>query len=171
MDLKDLGKQIINLGAPALGMAIAGPAGAAIATTIAAKFNSPSTRPEDILKAFQADPEAQIKLKQIESDENVKLQELAHQEIDTRITAQVADLANARDANVKRNDNTARNLAYIIYVEFILCSIYFMWLSATPHDHIDSIEGDIIKQIFLIISVSFAAVNVFYFGSKFLNSN
>ena len=73
----ELGESIIKIGAPLLGTAIGGPFGGSIAAIVAEKFGVNSNVPDEIKKAIQADPEAAIKLKQIESEERVRLKELA----------------------------------------------------------------------------------------------
>lgn len=76
MDWKALGKKIAGTGATLLGGAVGGPAGASLAGSIASKLGLTSDDPAEIARALDQDPEAAAKLKQIESEERVRLQEL-----------------------------------------------------------------------------------------------
>jgi hypothetical protein len=167
MDLKDLGKTIVSLGAPALGMALGGAPGAALAATLAAKFNSASSSSDDILKAITQDPQAEIKLKEIESQERIALQAYATDLLKTQITTEEADRASAREADVARKDFTARNLAYLITTFFFTFVIYFMWLAVTPHDVIDGNETTIINYILGVLTTTFTAIVSFYYGATY----
>lgn len=62
--------------APTLGNLLGGPAGASIGTLIATTLGVENT-PEGVSEALRINPEAAIKLAEIESNQKVKLQELA----------------------------------------------------------------------------------------------
>jgi hypothetical protein len=170
MDLKELGQSIVKYGAPALGMALGGAPGAALAASLAAKFNSDSS-PEDLLKAITLDPQAEIKLKEIESQERISLQGFATDLLKTQINTEVADRASAREADVARKDFTARNLAYLITTFFFTFVIYFMWLAVTPHDAIDGNETTIINYILGVLTTTFTAIVSFYYGATYTKNN
>ncbi|KKK52351.1 hypothetical protein LCGC14_3105770, partial [marine sediment metagenome] len=75
MNWSDLGKNIIRFGAPILGGAVAGPAGAALGGTLATMFGANPEDPKDIYKKMKADPEVAVKLLQIQSNERIKIAE------------------------------------------------------------------------------------------------
>ena len=56
MNLKDIGKQAIQMGAPILGGALGGPAGAAVGAMIANQFGIDTPTPDNIMAAIKADP-------------------------------------------------------------------------------------------------------------------
>lgn len=70
MDLTSLATQLAKLGAPILGGALGGPAGAALATTIigalADAFGTPAT-PEAVGKAIETKPDAGLIVKRVEA--------------------------------------------------------------------------------------------------------
>lgn len=66
MDFSILTEKVANF-APHLGALLGGPAGAGIGALIANKFGTENT-PEAIYKAIEADPDAGLKLRQIEAD-------------------------------------------------------------------------------------------------------
>ena len=64
MDWKQVG-QSVAAAAPALGLALGGPAGGAIGSLVAAAFGVDST-PESVSKALVTDPDAAVKLQEIQ---------------------------------------------------------------------------------------------------------
>lgn len=75
MDLGD----IVSGFAPLLGGLIGGPAGAAAGKLIANVFGGDEEKPDELAKIIQADPQAALKLKEIESNNRVELQKLVLQ--------------------------------------------------------------------------------------------
>lgn len=74
MNWQDLGKQVADY-APLLGGAIAGPSGAVIGKLLASKFGT-LENPVEISEAINADPEAHMKLKEVESNNRVELERM-----------------------------------------------------------------------------------------------
>ena len=66
MNWMDIGKQAIQMGAPILGGALGGPAGAAVGAMIANQFGIDTPTPDNIMAAIKADPDAALKLREIE---------------------------------------------------------------------------------------------------------
>ena len=79
MDWKEIGKHIVKIGAPLLGTALAGPAGGAIGGVVASAFGVDPEKPDEVLQAITTDPNALVKLKEIQSANKVRLQELVIQ--------------------------------------------------------------------------------------------
>ena len=93
MDWKQVGNTAIAVGAPLLGGALFGPAGAAVGSIIAAQFGvSPDATPDQVMTAINSDPDAALKLRQIETDHTERLQELENE----RLRIETADVQNAR---------------------------------------------------------------------------
>ena len=90
MDWKDIGRSVANA-APALGVALGGPAGGAIGSIVAATFGA-SADPQAVSQAIQADPEAAVKLREIELRHAEVLGALAVQ----RAEAELLDVQHAR---------------------------------------------------------------------------
>lgn len=101
MDWSDLGKNIIKFGAPILGGVVGGPAGAALGGTIAAVFGANPGDPKDIYKKMKSDPDAAVKLLQIQSNERIRIEEVAKENFEI----EVADRKSAR----KREENLAKS--------------------------------------------------------------
>jgi len=86
MNLEQLGHQVADY-APLLGAALAGGAGKAVGSIVAQAFGS-SSDPGEISQAIAQDPQAAIKLRQIEADNRATLTRL-HLEAETARQAEV----------------------------------------------------------------------------------
>src|SRR3990167_10531062 len=75
MSLEALGS-LIAKSAPLLGGVLAGPAGAAIGSVIAAKFGGNLNDTNDLINRIEGDPDAKIKLLEIQSNNEVELQRI-----------------------------------------------------------------------------------------------
>lgn len=96
MDWKQVGNAVISVGAPLLGGALFGPAGAAVGSIIAGKFGvSPDATPDRVLTAINADPDAALKLREIETTHVERLQELENE----RLRIETADVQSARNVH------------------------------------------------------------------------
>ena len=96
MDWKQVGNTAIAVGAPLLGGALFGPAGAAVGSIIAGKFGvSPDSTPDQVMAAITGDPEAALKLREIETTHVERLQELENE----RLRIETADVQSARSVH------------------------------------------------------------------------
>lgn len=89
MDWKDLAN-IVGKAAPALGTLLGGPGGAAVGGLIASALGT-ANAPEDVAAAVK-DPDALVKLRQIEADKATKLQELLAAQAQAEIAAAQAQV-------------------------------------------------------------------------------
>jgi hypothetical protein len=76
--MKDLIKKVADA-APLLGTALGGPLGGGIGSILAAAFGS-EDKPDSILKAIEADPDAATKLQEIQSREKTTLAQIVAQQ-------------------------------------------------------------------------------------------
>lgn len=90
MNWKDVGRSVATV-APALGLALSGPAGGAIGGLVAAAFGVDAT-PDAVARAVAADPEAAVRLREIELRHAEALATLAAR----RYEAQLLDVQQAR---------------------------------------------------------------------------
>ncbi|GLT18048.1 hypothetical protein GCM10007938_18260 [Vibrio zhanjiangensis] len=104
-------KSLLVTAAPMIGTVLGGPAGGAVGAMVASTLGVENT-PEAIEQELRNNPDALLKLKQLETDERIKLQELAlnHSKIEseerklaitTQAATQQAELA-SNDAYVRR---------------------------------------------------------------------
>lgn len=88
MNWRDLA-ETVGAAAPMLGTLLGGPAGGAVGAVIAAALGAPN-EPDAVSKAISANPDAALKLRQIEADQRVKLQELVVSAEQHRLVAETA---------------------------------------------------------------------------------
>lgn len=165
MNLSDLGKVVAQF-APQLGAVLAGPAGAMIGAGIAAKFGGDAKDPVDLAKRIQADPQAQVKLAEIQSDMKIAFREFDSEDYKT----EVDDRKNVRWQAVelrKMNDNTQRNLAYIIIISFIASIFVIFFFKA----EIDQTEKEIAAILLGVLTREAMSVVAAYFGDLRTNRN
>lgn len=92
----------VGSAAPILGTLIGGPAGGAIGAMVSSALGVPNT-PDDVSKALAVNPDAAVKLAQIESDSKTQLQTLLVQAEQNRLTADTAAI-NAVNATMQVED-------------------------------------------------------------------
>lgn len=121
--------------APLLGSALAGPQGAAVGQLIAAKFGGRWEDASSLHTLIQNDPEAQIKLKQIEADHEVELQRLTLQAATQQLQDTLADRASARQREVTtagipsaQRDRTPAMLAYLLTLGLFAVILALLWV-------------------------------------------
>lgn len=92
MDWGQLGKKIAAQGATLLGGAIAGPAGAGLGSIVAEALGVGSDDPSEISQAIDRDPQAAVKLREIQSLERVRLREIASAQALAQVSAETERL-------------------------------------------------------------------------------
>lgn len=95
MNWQDLGKQIAK-SAPLLGSLIAGSAGQAVGSIVANVFGA-TNEPQDIYSKIQADPNAALKLIELQQTHKVELEQIALQSF----IAETKDKASARNREIE----------------------------------------------------------------------
>jgi len=86
MSWNELGKTVAQF-APLLGAALPVPGGAAIGTLIASVFGGNADDPESLSRAIQTNPEAAVKLRQIETEHKAELERIAMQRVANQLAA------------------------------------------------------------------------------------
>ena len=122
MDWKDLGQEIIKLGAPLLGAALGGPAGAQLGALVAGAVGGDPKDPASVLKAIQQSTDAATKLRELEMKHEEKILKLY-----------MADVASARQREVDivkatgEKDHFLYALAVVIVAGFFVLCALLMW--------------------------------------------
>lgn len=166
MDWKDLAS-VIGKAAPLLGTLIGGPAGPVVGGLIASALGS-TNDVGGVSAALAADPDALFKLKQLESDERVKLQTLALAHADnvllaetTRQQTEVDDRKSARQREVSAKDSwTPRTLAFSITLGFFGVLAYLLVFGKPPDG------GDALLVMLGSLGTAWTGVINYYFGSS-----
>ena len=102
MNWSEIGS-IVGKAAPMVGTLLGGPAGAAVGALVASALNV-SSDPESVSAALSANPDALVRVKELQLNAEVQLQQLAVQIETARIQADGAQyVAEAADRNSARN--------------------------------------------------------------------
>lgn len=160
---------LVKTAAPLLGTCIGGPAGTAAGalasgaiSLVASAFGvEESDNPEAIYNAIQADPDAIIKLKQIELNNKTELERIALQ----RDQASLADIQNARMREIEMAKATGKKdinlyvLAWLIIAGFFSLVILLMFIDM-PED-----SNGVIFLLFGALAAGFGQVLQYFFGT------
>lgn len=171
MNWSELGKQLGSIGFPLIGEALAGPAGATIGKLVANQFSftmDTDSKIDWLSQAIEKDPEAALKLAELEKNTKVELQQLMVTAEKNRLEQEVAkmnlDVANtksARENNVESHSNYPQFLSTLISIGFFAC-IY--WIAAYKQD---SDDHDVLYLMLGVIGTSFNAVVNYWLGSSY----
>jgi hypothetical protein len=140
MDWSELGEAIAGY-APLLGGVIGGPAGGAIGSIVASVFGV-QNKPEAILEAVKADPEAAVKLRMIELDNKAELQKIAVE----LAKAEIIDKQNARKEN---KHSAVPALLSAVLSMVIVVIIYLLFYTPVPEgskDVLFMLLGVVVKE-------------------------
>lgn len=123
MEWKDLGKIVAKV-APLAGTLLGGPAGAAVGAIISSTLGV-GNDPTEVEQALKTNPDAAVKLKEIESTRQVELQKLLVQSEANRLAAETAevqaaaaDRADARKMQIDTKSVVPAALAFMITAGF-----------------------------------------------------
>ena len=140
MDWKGVGNAVIKAGAPLLGGALFGPAGSVIASIISGKFGvSPDATPDQVLTAIKGDPDAALKLRQIETNHVEHLQALENE----RLRIETADVQNARTVHQHHWMPSAITIALIVMFAAAFGGLMFMVMPDGNRDMVNFMLGQL----------------------------
>lgn len=140
MDWKEIGRTAAAVGAPLLGGALFGPAGAAVGSIIAAQFGvSPDATPDQVLTAIKGDPDAALKLRKIETDHVEHLQALENE----RLRIETADVQNARSAHQHHWMPSVLTLSLMVMFACAFNALLFMVLPDGNRDMVNFMLGQL----------------------------
>ena len=165
MDWKDVAGAV-GKAAPMLGTLLGGPAGAAVGALVASALGSGAT-PDEVNQALSTNPDAAVKLRQIEADRTVKLQELVTQHAAAELQARTAQLqADAADrADARKTQVQVRS--WVPAILAILVTGGFFGVLGTMLAGIWKPNDNNALLILLgSLGTSWGAIVNFYFGSS-----
>jgi hypothetical protein len=159
MEWKDIGS-IVGKAAPLLGTLLGGPAGAAVGGIIASALGT-GNDPDEVNKAIAANPDALVKLREIEASRAVRLEELAADQAKHAIATAAADRSSAREREAKTGDSfTPRALALLVTFGFFGVLGYLM-IYGRPAE-----GGDALLVMLGALGGAWGSVIGYYFGSS-----
>ena len=140
MDWKGVGNAVIKAGAPLLGGALFGPAGSVIASIISGKFGvSPESTPDQVMAAINGDPDAALKLRQIETTHVERLQELENE----RLRIETADVQSARNVHQHHWMPSVLTLSLMVMFACAFNALLFMVLPDGNRDMVNFMLGQL----------------------------
>ncbi|WP_250518588.1 hypothetical protein [Caballeronia sp. ATUFL_M1_KS5A] len=155
MDWKDIAS-IVGKAAPVVGTLLGGPAGAAVGGLVAAALGTDST-PDAVSAALIGDPDALVKIQELQTNAKVQLQQLA-------VTAEANRLADVQNARARQtanpNDKTPTWLAAGVTAGF------FGALAVVMLAPLQSAVHDLLLVMIGALQTAWVAIISYYFGSS-----
>lgn len=140
MDWKEIGKTVAGA-APVLGGLLGGPVGSAAGTLIASVFGV-EPNPKEVAKAIEADPEAFLRLKEIELNHKEELHTLTVRELEIRLL----DKQSARDMQMRTQSPVPGYLtgAIVALLAAALIGLFTLVIPEGNRDMINMLIGALI---------------------------
>jgi len=92
MNWKELGRKVVKIGAPLLGTALGGPGGGALGALVASAFGVDTDDPKELMKALERDPQALVKLKELEFRHKERLEEIALERVKIEVEKELTQI-------------------------------------------------------------------------------
>jgi len=164
MDWKDVGKTI-SKAAPILGTILGGPIGAAAggaASLIASLFGCEDD-PAAVMQAIQSDPQAMIRLKELEVQHRADILKWKTAQIE----AEVADRVSARQASIDGWDRTRLYWLTIFLVAVIFAFHYAVFFWGVG----DNIDSGMVDRLLGSMGTLLGIIIAFWFGASRSSQN
>lgn len=155
MDWKKLGTDIAKVGAPILGGVLGGPGGATIGAMVASLFDADPTNPQDIALKMAGDPEAALKLRELELSHKVELEKIY-----------LGDVQSARQREVDITKVTGQLNVPMYILAGIIVAGFFALILVLMRYAVPEGSRDVAFMLFGSLSTSFGMVVSYFFGSS-----
>jgi len=172
MDWTDVGEKVKQF-APMLGKALAlsapltgpvGPLAGGLISAVAGAFgvdpDEAASDPAKLLGAITADPEAQVKLAEIESNERLELRRILLRQEQLRI----GDVASARTRQTETEKATGRKDRDLYALAWLVVAGFFILIGVLMFVEVK--ENPAVIMLFGALSSGFGAVMQYFFGSS-----
>lgn len=166
MDITDLGHTVARF-APLLGGALSGPCGATLGGIIASVFGTDTSKPDRLQNLIITDPDAAVKLKQIEVDHHLELQKMVIQAAQENLQNILADRESARQREILANhiplaarEKTPAVLAYLLTLGV------FVALASLFTFPVPSANQEVILAIVTSLTTVWVGAMGYYHGSS-----
>lgn len=163
MDLTNLVQTVAKF-APLLGSAlpIPGGIGTAVGELIAHEFGGDISNPDDLASRIVTDPDAQVKLAEIEANTKVQIQQFRVQQSIAAIQADTNDRADARKNNVAGKSNMPSILTFfIIAIFFASFGLLICFANRIPEN-----IASVLYMMTGTINTAFGAAFAYWLGSS-----
>jgi hypothetical protein len=160
MEWGDVGKIIAKI-APLAGTALLGPAGGVVGGIIASLFGVDAA-PDQVVQAIQADPQAALKLKELEFNHKLELEKMI---LDAE-RMRLADVADARRREVEGTKVTGKRDINLYMLAWVLVLGFFALVATLIFRALPPDSSGVIYMLFGSLSAGFVAVTQYFFGSS-----
>lgn len=169
MDLKEIAGKIANA-APMLGSLLGAP-GAAAGTVIKLIADALGVTPEPpaIDQALKNNPDALLKLKELEFNNKVELQKLllTQEELNVRAEAQrLADVSDARKREIETTKATGKTDVNLYALAWLIVGGFFILVGFLTQYTLPKDSNGVIFLLFGSLASGFGAVIQYFFGSS-----
>lgn len=152
--------KIISKSAPLLGGILAGSAGEKIGNLIASAFGGDINNPDDLAAKIKNDPEATLKLIELQYQNKVEIERLNLERIKTEISdSQDARKMSIRKAELGQKDYVTSFLACILTI-CVLLSTFYLFKYVVPQDN-----KELVVSLMNTINTVWVMVFGYYFGN------
>jgi len=159
MDWKDIAG-LVGKAAPILGTLLGGPAGGAVGGIIASALGTGNTA-DEVAAALQANPDAAVKLRELQDAKEIRFAELAAEQARLEISTAAQDRSSAREREARTGDTwTPRGLAILVTLGFFGV-LAFLLLKGKPEQ-----GGDALLVMLGSLGTAWASITAYYFGSS-----
>jgi hypothetical protein len=163
MDWKSLGKNIARVGAPLLGTAVGGPiGGAAAGALVAGIFGANPDDPAAIAQAIAQDPQAAVKLRELELAHKMDLERIILEET----KAYLADRQDARSREVATTQATGKRDSALYILAGVVVTGFFVLCAVLMYVPIPDGQGSAVLLLFGGLVSGFSTVLAYFFGSS-----
>lgn len=153
-------KNILGSAAPMIGTLIGGPAGGAVGGMVASLLGVENT-PEAIERELKNNSEALVKIKQLESDERIKLKELALEASKLALEERKAELQDTQHARVQHQDHWMPS-ALTLGLALMVTGMFAMLFIVEPPERFDQV----VIMIAGAVLGAFGTAVAFWLGSS-----
>mgnify|MGYP001344732870 CR=1 FL=1 len=160
MTWKDIGKKVAEA-APLLGNVLAGPVGGAAGSLIATIFGT-EPDPDAVMKKIEQDPQAYLKLKELELNHAAELERLALQ----AETARLADVQSARSREIEVVRATGERDTNLYALAWIVVLGFFVLTGALMAFPLQEGSSEVVFLLFGGLVAGFTQVLGYFFGSS-----
>lgn len=147
--------------APLLATAVASPAAGMAVSLLESVFGLSNSKPAELIAKISADPDRELKLKQLEAQHGENLITLAN----AKYALEAQDRSSAREREIQLHDHTPAILAYILTVG-VFCALAYLFIMPVPQDN-----KELIVAIISSMTTVWVAAMAYYHGSSLGSRN
>jgi len=174
MDWGGLGKKIVQMGAPLLGKVVAGPAGSQLGGMLARTVGGDPDDPDDLAQKIEQNPEAALKLQQLQDQHEERLQELEIEKARVAIEEEKVhqqDRASARGAGVERMRITGKADPFQIFLGVSVVSgflgvVFTILYMVSKGVDLQGTGGQVLLVLLGALATCFVNIVQYQFGSS-----